>query len=46
MQRFNFLGQIRAAQNLNTAFEYNRAFSKKDLETLGLPTDISERFKK
>lgn len=46
MKRFNIFDQVRAAQNLKAAFEYNREFAKQDLDILGLPADISKRFKK
>lgn len=46
MKRFNLLDQIRAAQNLKTAFDNNREFAKSDLETLGLQGHIQSRFKK
>lgn len=46
MRQLNFFNQIRAAQNMTNAFEQNRKFSQKDLETLGLPTKFANRFQK
>lgn len=46
MRQLNFFSQIRAAQNMTNAFEQNRKFSQKDLETLGLPTKFANRFQK
>ena len=46
MRQLNFLSQIRAAQNMTNAFERNRKFSQKDLDVLGLPAKLSDRFQK
>jgi hypothetical protein len=46
MRQLNFFSQIRAAQNMTNAFERNRKFSSKDLETLGLPSKLADRFQK
>ena len=46
MRQLNFLSQIRAAQNMTNASERNRKFSQKDLDVLGLPAKLSDRFQK
>ncbi|MBO6919639.1 MAG: hypothetical protein JJ858_14505 [Rhizobiaceae bacterium] len=46
MRQLNFLSQIRAAQNMTNAFERNKKFSHRDLDVLGLPAKLSDRFQK